>query len=299
MATDTFLYNGGIERGKDLEFIELVSEKQTTDVHVNLVLVTGGGDPDAAYKIARYMQSKYETFTVTVPGLCKSAGTLIALGAHDLIFAPYGELGPLDVQMVKVDNVAGMESGLNISEAFQSLEMRARTTFGRMVSDILSNSGGVVSFQTAAKVAVEAISALYGPIFARIDPEEVGSRSRAMRIGQDYGRRLDAISRNLKDGALLKIAQTYSGHGFVIDLLEARSLFHNVREANKDEIAAIVAMSPLTRMPDSGFVFDKIDWPDAEQAPLENENAEPEIADAGEAPHPAGDGQDPAGAVGA
>lgn len=295
---DTFIYNGAIERERDLNFIELVASKKESD-QVNVLLVTSGGDPDAAFKISRYLQSKYDRFTITVSGLCKSAGTLIALGAHEIIFAPYGELGPLDVQMLKVDNLLGMESGLNISEAFQSLESRARNTFSQMVSDILANSSGVVSFQTAAKVAVETIAALYGPIFGRIDPEEVGSRSRAMRIGQDYGRRLDAISKNLKPTALRQIAQTYSSHGFVIDFLEAKSLFNNVRAANENEMDAIIKLGPLARMPQNGFVFDKIDWPEAEDTDTEDENAQPQPEPGGTAPHPAGDGQNPQGAGGA
>ncbi len=287
---DTFIYNGAIERERDLEFIEMVAAKRTGTT-VNLVLVTGGGNPDAAFKISRYLQSKYERFTVTVSGLCKSAGTLLALGAHEIVFAPYGELGPLDVQMLKVDNIAGMESGLNISEAFQSLELRARNTFSRMVGEILANSGGIISFQTASHVAVETISALYGPIFSRIDPEEVGSRSRAMRIGQDYGKRLAAISQNLKENALLQIAQTYSSHGFVIDLLEAQSLFQNVREANEQEIAAIVALGPVARIPSNDFVFDKIDWPEAQEPHTEDEHHDNSEADQpGEAASPEGNG---------
>ncbi len=40
---------------------------------------------------------KYEGGRVTlwVIGPCKSAGTLVAIGAHEIAFAPHGELGPL------------------------------------------------------------------------------------------------------------------------------------------------------------------------------------------------------------
>lgn len=294
---DTFLYNGPIERGKDLDFIEMVAEKRTGADQVNLVLVTSGGSPDAAYKIARYLQTRYSRFSVTVSGVCKSAGTLLAIGAHEIVFAPYGELGPLDVQMSKADNLAGLESGLNISEAFQSLEQRAARTFARVIDDILNNSGGIVSFHTASHSATEVVAALYGPIFARIDPEEVGSRSRAMRIGQDYGKRLDAIAKNLKRGALMQIAQTYPSHGFVIDHLEAVELFNNVRECTPDEIEAIKALKRLTRMPRNDFVFDKIEWPEAHNAGnLEDTDAQPQPVGGGEAENPAGDAEDSQGA---
>jgi ClpP class serine protease len=122
---DVFLYNGGIERREDLRFIEFVAENQKHD-DLLLLLVTPGGNPDAAYKIGKYIQSKYANFTCFIPGLCKSAGTLLAIAANELVFAPYGELGPLDVQLTKTDDLFGQESGLNISEAFRTVETAPR-----------------------------------------------------------------------------------------------------------------------------------------------------------------------------
>jgi hypothetical protein len=248
---DIFIFNGEIKRGSDLRFIELVyTEKK--DEECLLVLVTPGGSPDAAYKIARYLQSKYEKFSVIVSGLCKSAGTLLSVGADELIFMPYGELGPLDVQMAKTDNLAGLESGLNISEAFMALEGRARDTYSGLILEIIQSSGGVVSFQSAAHAASEVVSSMYGPIFARIDPEEVGSRSRAMRIGEDYCKRLNAKWSNLKPDALSTLSQTYSSHGFVIDFLEAKSLFNRVREPTEEERKFITQLGALARHPHQG-----------------------------------------------
>ena len=126
--TDIFLYNGEMSRGADLKFIQEVANCKKSD-SATLILVTLGGDPDAAYKIGRYMQSHYDSFGILVSGLCKSAGTLLATSAKDLVFAPYGELGPLDVQMVKEDKMGTMESGLNISEAFKAIEDRAKDTY--------------------------------------------------------------------------------------------------------------------------------------------------------------------------
>ena len=125
---DYFLYNGEIARGDDLRFLEFVAKEQKSE-HVTLLLVTPGGSPDAAYKMGRYLQERYKHITVLIPGLCKSAGTLLAIAADCLAFTSYGELGPLDVQMVKTDHLAQLDSGLNISEAFLTLESRARDQF--------------------------------------------------------------------------------------------------------------------------------------------------------------------------
>lgn len=246
--TDVILYNGPLERREDLRFIEFLAENRKSD-SLLLALVTPGGNPDAAYKIARYIQATYEKFQCLVPGICKSAGTLLAVGASELVFAPYGELGPLDVQLNKADDLFGQESGLNISEAFRAVEARARHTFHQTIGEIVSGSGGVISFSTASHCASEIVASLYGPIFGRIDPEEVGSRARAMRLGEDYGVRLNQKFSNLKDGALTQLSQSYSSHGFVIDMEEACALFEHVRGATPNEKALINALGVMARFP--------------------------------------------------
>lgn len=255
--TDVFLYNGPISRQDDLRSIEFVSANKRHD-EIMLVLVTPGGSPDAAYKIGRYFQKRYEGFSCFIPGLCKSAGTLLAVGANELVFSPYGELGPLDVQLTKSDGLLGQDSGLNISEAFRTVEGRAKNTFHELIGEIITGSGGVISFQTASHCASEIVGALYGPIFERIDPEEVGSRARAMRIGEDYGVRLNEKFKNLKHGALAQLSQSYSSHGFVIDDDEACALFERVRMADETEKALVQGLGIKARFPGQGLHMENL-----------------------------------------
>src|SRR6202012_4408435 len=129
---DIYLYNGTIERESDLEFmICLNSKKSKTRDICRLILITDGGDPDAAYKIATYLQDKFATVQLMLSGKCKSAGTLVAIGASELIFSPYGEMGPLDVQVPGKDRSTGMASVLNLTEGFSRLEQRSLDTYTR------------------------------------------------------------------------------------------------------------------------------------------------------------------------
>jgi Serine dehydrogenase proteinase len=252
---DVFLYNGGLERGHDLEFIEFMAENKSHD-KLLLILVTPGGNPDAAYKIGKYAQAHYDDFSCFIPGLCKSAGTLLAIAANQLIFSPFGELGPLDVQLSKTDDLFGQESGLNISEAFRTVEDRAKRTFHNVIAEIIQSSGGVVAFQTASHCASEIVASLYGPIFSRIDPEEVGSRARAMRLGEDYGIRLNQKFTNLQDKALERLSQSYSSHGFVIDSEEACALFKRVRLAEPIEQALVKKIGARARFPEGAVTLE-------------------------------------------
>ncbi len=213
-----------------------------------LFLVTNGGNPDAGYKITRYFQQKYQHFTVVISGKCKSAGTLIAVGATELAFTPYGELGPLDIQMTKVDKFDQLQSGLTIQDSLNTLEDRALSKFFEIVKDYIQSNNGLLSFPSAAKAASDFVTQLYAPIFSRIDPEEVGARARSMRIAADYGRRLALKSQNLKTPQTLRLlSETYSSHSFVIDRQEAETLFQHVREADKDEQAVIGALGRYAR----------------------------------------------------
>lgn len=245
---DVYLYNGPISRAYDLSCIESVSEHAGRKKAV-LILVTGGGDPDAAYKISRYLQTKYEHFTMLVSGFCKSAGTLIALGAHELVFMPFGELGPLDIQLGKVDKFDAPQSGLAIQEALDTLEGRARKSYDAIISEYMQDNGGLLSFNLASQAASDFVTHLYSPIFARIDPEEVGARSRSMRIAHTYGQRLAVLSQNLKPTTLTTLAEKYPSHSFVIDRREAAGLFKNVRDANSVEKELVKALGIWARYP--------------------------------------------------
>lgn len=101
LTTDIYTYSGEIFPTLD----RLVRDRVDTPTNKQcaLILTTPGDDADAAYKIARILQATYGSFSLIVPSDCKSAGTLMALGAKEIVFGRYGELGPLDVQIFDPD----------------------------------------------------------------------------------------------------------------------------------------------------------------------------------------------------
>lgn len=104
------------------------------------------------------------------------------------------------------------------------------------------------------------VSALYSPIFGQIEPEEVGSRSRAMRIGEDYAKRLDRYG-NLKPGALEMLSNKYTAHSFVIDYVEAKLLFNNVRLVNDQEAKLVADLGDQCRYPSGPSEFKPLALP--------------------------------------
>ena len=135
--TDVLIMNAPIERHRDRRLIAKCSQRQCRP-NLLLLLVTEGGNPDVAYRIARCIQDRYENFTCLVSGFCKSAGTLVLLGANELAFSDHGEIGPLDIQMAKKDELWESESGLTVMTALTALHENAQQAFehGRVKSRV-------------------------------------------------------------------------------------------------------------------------------------------------------------------
>lgn len=256
---DVILYNGEIGREEDRFFIESLIARSRRE-NVLVLLVTGGGDPDAAYRIARALQEKYKRFTLYVSGYCKSAGTLVATGAHELVMSDHGELGPLDVQMSKKDELWETQSGLTPMETLNALQNKALTAFEDFFLSIKTRSGGTITLRTATQIATELTTGLFAPLYGQVDPLHVGEAGRAMSIASRYGNRLLDRGCNIDQDALKFLTTQYPSHGFVIDRREASLLFGAVREPTAAEVALAEALGvrarrPVPRTTDHAFQF--------------------------------------------
>lgn len=227
---DVILYAGPVNREGYLQIssvLEQLNPTKNKDKKVCLVLVTAGGLPGAGFRIARALNYYYGDIDIFIPDICKSTGTLICIGAHRLIVADRGELGPLDVQLLKADEMFERTSGLSIIEALGSLEDTMLNAFRKYLIDI---KGGVGSISTklAADISAQLASSLVQPIASKIDPMTLGEHQRAVRIALEYGERLNEKTKSLRPYALQKLVVNYPEHGFVIDRKEAETLFNNV-----------------------------------------------------------------------
>jgi len=189
-------------------------------------LTTYGGDPHAAFRIARCLRHHYHEVRLAVPSYCKSAGTLIAIGANELAIGDLGELGPLDLQVTKPDDVMERGSGLDYMQGLQVALMHAHQAFGLFME---VRRGGIrLPTKQAGELATNMAIGMVAPLYAQIDPNRIGEMQRAIQIAKEYGERLDVYSKNLKLGALEKMVADYPSHAFVIDRKEAKTLFNSV-----------------------------------------------------------------------
>ena len=250
LEADIFLYSAAIS---DVNADKLINEiKQTSPKRNNvaLIMTTYGGDPDAAFRIARYLNRKYKHFTLFVFGYCKSAGTLLALGADEIVISDFGELGPLDIQVTKDDDFRS-ESGLDIQQALSVIGSQAFEMFESYLLDIISSSQAAITTKTAADIASSMAVELLSPISSQIDPLRVGEMNRLMNIALAYGQRLKPQGIEV----IKNLIYNYPSHSFVIDFEEAEKLFDTVREPYEFELSLEEAIFPLVRKPPSTDVI--------------------------------------------
>ena len=159
---DCLLYRGDISRAGYNALTDEIERIKNKKPSVCLVLSTRGGDPDAAYRMGRSLHHYYNNIEIMIPGLCKSAGTLLAISAHEITIADRGELGPLDIQLSKPDELNESMSGLDIIQAINAIEVQALKSFRRYMVDI--RSGARLRTKMSAELAAQLTEKCIGPI---------------------------------------------------------------------------------------------------------------------------------------
>lgn len=219
---------GLVERAHD------VLKNQEND-QVLLVLTTAGGDAHVAYRVARHLQRRYKRVHVFVSGWCKSAGTLLAVCGHELTVGDRGELGPVDVQTSRPDDLWESTSGLTETEALATLEQISWNLFSKLITETKGLPASQITFKTAADAAGPLVSGVLAPIFAQIDPLKLGENSRALRIALEYAERLNNHSKNIRSHEHIeRLISGYPDHAFVIDRKEAEELFRRVQAPSEE-----------------------------------------------------------------
>lgn len=243
---DVLLYTGNID-ASGADRLTHFSRDPQRRTNVVLLLTTRGGSPDAAYRMARCLQRHYTKVLLYIHGMCKSAGTLVAIAADEVVLSDFGEFGPLDAQLGKTDELFENHSGLNLTQALTSLNTRVVDFFLKSLINLRQETNGQLSTKLASDIAARLAIGTYETIYRQVDPVQLGSIERAVQIASFYGRRLADGRNNLKPLAVDRLVNGYPSHSFVIDIQEAGTLFKNVRVPDEDEERLAECISDFTR----------------------------------------------------
>jgi ATP-dependent protease ClpP protease subunit len=192
---------------------------------LTLLLHSPGGDGTCVEKIVTICRAQCKHFRVIIPNRAKSAATMIALGADEIVMGNTSEIGPIDAQVVAV--VAGVPRYVSAQSFIDARE------------DLLEK-------YKIAKKAKEDVKP-YLQMFASLDIPYIQECQRMMDFGRDVVRGLltkymfagdaDAQQKADKVVGVLSSVKKHKVHGRIIDGNTARTeLGLKVKLLPKDDL---------------------------------------------------------------
>ena len=93
----------GDQKVEDI-FDDLRKDHSNCGGQLDVLLLSGGGDIDAAYNLALlFRKFAVKELVFIIPRWAKSAATLLACGGNKILMSPIAELGPVDPQITEVN----------------------------------------------------------------------------------------------------------------------------------------------------------------------------------------------------
>lgn len=194
---------GGIKQNDVLAFGDLLEGK--AGLALDLLLQSPGGNIDVAEKIIYMCRNNTESFRVIVAESAKSAATLIALAADEIIMGYTSELGPIDPQVV------------------------VTTPDGRIIGrPAQSFLDGLKAIQAETDEAGGRLSPVYFPLLQQLDPALLDfckkAVTRSRRFAEKWLKKSQCKNNPKKAKEIAKKLvdpKRYLLHGTVIDHTEA------------------------------------------------------------------------------
>lgn len=207
-----------------------------------ILLDTSGGNVYSAVKIMDTLRTRYKKITIAIPYKAKSSGTMMCLGADELIMCSISELGPLDKPMYHPGDETIRISALDIIKSIDDMLDAATLRQKKLGKDFTDDYG--IPIKTSLSLASESISRLITPMLRNEDVKIYNQAKRLLTIAETYGLELlnkymyNYIERETTREKIVRIfvrrlVWLYPDHGFAIRRDELKEWFFIVRDAEK------------------------------------------------------------------
>ena len=170
------------------------------------MLQSNGGDADVAEKLVFMIWERASELRVVITDRAKSAATLMALAANEIIMGSTSELGPIDPQVAMPTPEGG--------------------TVGRPAQSVLDGLEAI-----AKKSGGTTLNPAYYPLLVRLDPALVDFCNKAITRSQQFAEKWLSLhmlprakARAKRIAKKLANVKTYTSHGMVIDWRQATKL---------------------------------------------------------------------------
>lgn len=236
-ACNVFVYYGSLTSIEIEQLLQLLEQNPPDKPNATIFFATYGGDAHAAYRLVRRISNYFERVRLVVDNFCKSAGTLFAVGCDEIACSDRAEFGPLDVQLLRADELFVRNSGLDTLQAFETVRDNVFPQFEEYMLTLQDRSSGAISTKMASEIAVQLTVGSLQPILSQIDPYRLGEVMRHLRVAEEYGQKLDSVKKSMKPRGLQRLLRNYPAHGCVIDKREAMDIFNTIVDLDEFEKA--------------------------------------------------------------
>lgn len=176
---------------------------------VSLILYTRGGETLSAWSLANLLRTFCDTLEIIIPAKCHSAGTLLCLGADNLVMTKQATLGPIDPSV--------------------NTPLNPQIPGGQPIASVPVSVEDVNAFLEQAREALghEPIGQIFDSLTQEVHPLVLGNTYRARSQIRMLGRRLlsNHMDRQEDIEKILDFLSSESGsHDYTINRREARDL---------------------------------------------------------------------------
>lgn len=213
-----------IERLMPLDLADCLAGRQFDELDV--MLMTGGGDIDAAFVIVKMLRRQSRRVNILLPFYAKSAGTLVCLAADELVVSSVAEVGPLDAQVFERQRGSKLRkktSALNGYQALDRVHARVSQHFDAALKRLAQEK---ISSSEMLSHAVEYAAHIATDLYASVDPRSVSEYERVLQIGVRYAVKTLVECKGWDEAAARRVAEMlvygYPSHEFVIDADELK-----------------------------------------------------------------------------
>lgn len=203
------------------EIIRRMEEiEPVNDQGIDLLVVSNGGDPIVAWRIATLLRERYGSYHLLAPYTAYSAATLLALGADSIVMHPYANLGPVDPQISV--HKTGADGGIQ-QKQFPYSDLAHYLSFVR-------DNVGI----TDQRELLRAFELLCSDVTAT----EVGAAKRSSQLMLALGEKMLSLRKESDRAEARTIAEmlnkSYYHHGYSLGRQEARELRLPVKDESPE-----------------------------------------------------------------
>ena len=192
--------------------------------NLDLFLYTAGGDTHTPHRLTRLLREFCNNFSILVPFKAASAGTLLCLGANEIVMGKMGELSPID------PTTANPFNPVNLHDKKKVIPISVEDVTSFLA---LAEEKGLIRGE---EKTLEVFKDLTGQRDLAIHPLALGNVYRALRLIRDIAQKQLLLHFDKKESAKIQrivqnLTELIYSHQYLIDRKEAQDMELNIVEA--------------------------------------------------------------------